>query len=49
MGKKDILTKQYLAQDDVFADAFNYYFFDGEEVIKPGELKEQDAAELAMN
>ena len=48
MGKKDILTKQYLAQDDVFADAFNYYFFDGEEVIKPGELKEQDAAELAV-
>lgn len=48
MGKKDILTKQYLAQDDVFADAFNYYFFDGEEVIKPEELKEQDAAELAV-
>lgn len=48
MGKKDILTKQYLAQDDVFADAFNYYFFDGEEVIKPEELKEQDATELAV-
>ena len=35
MGKKDVLTKQYLAQNDVFADAFNYFLFKGKQVIKP--------------
>ena len=48
MGKKDTLTKQYLSQDKVFADAFNYYLFNGEQVIKVQDLKEQDPTELAV-
>ena len=48
MGKKDTLTKQYLAQNDVFADAFNYFLFQGKKVIKAKDLKEQDATELAV-
>ncbi len=48
MGKKDVLTKQYLAQSDVFADAFNYFLFNGKRVIKPADLEEQDPTELAV-
>ena len=48
MGKKDTLTKQYLAQDEIFADAFNYFLFNGEKVINSDDLREQDATELAI-
>ena len=48
MGRKDILTKRYLAQNDVFADAFNYYLFQGKQIIKPKDLKDQDSTELAV-
>ena len=48
MGQKDIVTKKYLARNDVFADAFNYFLFDGEEVIKAEDLKEQDPTELVV-
>ena len=48
MSKKDTLTKQYLGQNPVFADAFNYYLFNGEQVIKPSDLKEQDPIEIAI-
>lgn len=46
MGRKDTITKQYLARPDVFADAFNYYLFEGNPVIHPYDLKEQDPTEL---
>ncbi len=48
MGKKDTITKRYLSQNTIFADAFNYYLFDGEKVIKEDDLKEQDSTELAV-
>ncbi len=48
MGKLDALTKKYLSQDQVFADAFNYLIFDGKPVINPKELKEQDPTEVAV-
>ena len=48
MGKKDTLTKEYLSQNDVFADAFNYYLYNGVKVIKPDELTEQDSTEIAL-
>lgn len=47
MGKKDVLTKIYLGQDEIFADAFNYFMFDGKPLIKPSDLKEQDTNELS--
>ena len=47
MRKKDSLTKLFLSQEDVFADAFNYLLFGGEAVIKPEDLTEQDPTEIA--
>ena len=29
MGKRDILEKQYLRNNERFADAFNYYIYKG--------------------
>ena len=34
--------------DDVFADAFNFFLYQGDSVIDPGQLRELDPAELAM-
>ncbi len=48
MGKKDTLTKKYLSRPDIFADAFNYFLFDGKKVIKPKDLEEQDPTEIAV-
>ena len=48
MGKADDLTKQYIRQNDRFADICNFYLFDGEQIIKPEELQEQDATELEV-
>ncbi|MCR5673004.1 MAG: transposase [Lachnospiraceae bacterium] len=47
MSTKDSLTKLFLSQEDVFADAFNYLLFGGEAVIKPEDLTEQDPTEIA--
>lgn len=48
MGKKDVLTVEYLAECEHFADMFNAAFFDGKEVIKKNEL-EDAASELKDN
>ncbi|MBO4902013.1 MAG: transposase [Lachnospiraceae bacterium] len=48
MGRKDTITKQYLARPDIFADAFNYYLFGGRPVIRPDDLNEQDPTELTV-
>ena len=48
MGRKDTITKNYLKRPDVFADAFNYFLFNGEKVIKQKDLKEQDPTEIAV-
>ncbi|SEA57040.1 Putative transposase, YhgA-like [Oribacterium sp. KHPX15] len=48
MGTKDTLAKRYLSQNEIFADAFNYYFFKGEKVINPDDLIEQDPTESAI-
>ena len=48
MGRKDTLTKKYLEQPEIFADAFNYYIFNGRKVIKPKDLQEQDPNEKAV-
>ncbi|MCR5501456.1 MAG: hypothetical protein K6F53_00440 [Lachnospiraceae bacterium] len=48
MGKKDLIAKQYLSQNDIFADAFNYYLYRGEQVIRPEDLEEKDPEESAL-
>lgn len=46
MGKVDIATKQYMSHRDIIADAFNFYIYDGEQVIQPDRLQKIDTAEL---
>lgn len=48
MGRKDTVTKTYMEQNIVFADAFNYYIFGGQQVILPEQLKELDTTEIAV-
>lgn len=48
MGKKDTITKDYMSVPEHFADAYNYYLFDGKQIIRAGELETMDATELAM-
>lgn len=46
MGKKDQVTKEYMKDDIRFADAFNYFMYEGRRVIRPENLREQDTTEL---
>ena len=48
MGMADTVTKQYMRENTVFADAFNFLLYDGENVIQPDKLKELDTTELAV-
>ena len=48
LGKKDTVTKEYMRNPTVFADAFNKYLYHGRQVIKPECLKELDATEIAV-
>ncbi len=42
MGKKDIITKEYMRDRNTFADAFNYLLYGGRSVIDPGALRSLD-------
>ena len=42
MGVKDITANAFLADNKRFADVCNYYLYNGEDVIRPEELLEQD-------
>lgn len=42
MGKEDVYTSDYLENAEVFADLVNGVLYHGEQVVKPGELSEQD-------
>lgn len=48
MGKADIITKTYMRENEVFADAFNFMMYNGEHVIDAGKLREVDVTELAV-
>lgn len=48
LGAKDIVTKDYMKDAKVFADAFNYLIFDGNPVIDPSKLHEMDTTEIGM-
>ena len=49
MGKADTATANFMRQNDVFADAFNFFLYQGDPVINPKQLRELDPAELAMS
>lgn len=46
--KKDTVTKDFISDNSVFADIFNYYIYGGEQVINPGQLVERDPTEIAV-
>lgn len=44
----DTVTKQYMRENAVFADAFNFLLYEGENVIQPEKIKELDTTELTI-
>ena len=50
MGKKDMVTKEYMSKRPFFADAFNACVFGGKQVVKADELslQEKDPSEIGI-
>ena len=48
MGKKDTLTKDYMKNTQVFADAFNHLIYQGKKKINPEMLHTVDTTELSV-
>ncbi len=48
MADIDTLTKKFVRDREVFADAFNYFLYDGRNVIKPEQLKDADTTEVVV-
>ena len=46
MGQKDNLTKKYMSDKERFADAFNFFLYEGKQVINGSDLQESDPTEL---
>ena len=42
MGKPDVYESDYLENAEIFADLINGVLYQGEQVVKPQALKEQD-------
>lgn len=48
MGKTNTITKDYMSNPKYFADSFNYYLFDGKQIIKANNLQMLDPTEMAI-
>lgn len=48
MGKKDAVTKDYIRDTKVFADAFNYFIYGGEQTIYAESLQEMDTTAIGI-
>ena len=48
MSTIDSITKNYMQQNTVFADVFNFLIYDGRPVIEAKKLRELDTTELAV-
>ena len=46
MGAKDTTAKEFLSNNERFADLFNFYLFDGNPTIQPSDLSEQDTTKV---
>lgn len=46
MGKIDTRTKKYIQDPERFAELFNVFVFDGENVVNPNRLVERDTVEI---
>ena len=49
MGDKDNKTKKFIEKNRIFADVFNYFIYDGKQVIKPDDLQPLDISEIIFN
>ncbi len=48
MGKIDTITKEYMENPIVFADAFNQFLYHGDQKINPARLTELDTTEIVI-
>lgn len=48
VADKDTVTKEYMQDEEVFADAFNFLMYDGEQVIRPESLHPLDTIAIVM-
>ena len=48
MGLADTVTKAYMKENTVFADAFNYLIYGGKTVVDPALLQELDTTEIVL-
>ena len=48
MGKKDTVTKEYMSVPEHFADAFNFYLFDGKQLVQAEGLSQMDPVEIGI-
>ena len=44
MGKSDIIARQYIEDNAVFADVFNFILYDGRTILEPSQLHPMDTA-----
>ena len=48
MGVADIVTAEYMSDNAVFADAFNFLMFNGEKIVNPESLQAIDTKEITL-
>ena len=48
IADKDKITKDYMQDNAIFADAFNFLIYDGRQVIKPDQLRQLDTTTVAL-
>lgn len=48
LADKDTITKDYMQDKETFADAFNFFIYGGEQVIKPDQLRPLDTTSIAL-
>ena len=48
MAQTDLYTKNYISQNDIFADIFNFFIYGGDQVIKPETLVDESIEESAI-
>lgn len=48
LGTRDTATTKYMQQNDIFADVFNFFLYDGRPVVDSDCLEELDTRELAV-
>ena len=48
MGTKDTITKDYMADNRIFADVFNHMLYKGEKIIDPDALYPLDTTALTV-